>query len=144
MPALPHPRRRFAVWTAAVLVLLVGQLVWLFLLHVSRSKSILIGGTIALLCPLVLIVVLLTTTPPNAIKLQPRTSRWIILGGAALLQLTAAVLFRSDRACAWCVASVGLTLVLLFVLRTKSRSAWWAVLFAWNPLVVIVMHRVLI
>jgi hypothetical protein len=90
-------RTRFAVWTAAVALLIGGQLAWLFCLRGPRvlaSDEILIGGQVALALPLLLIALLLTTTPADAIKLRRRTSEWIILGGVAVLQLAAVVLLR--------------------------------------------------
>lgn len=91
------PRRRLIIWTVAVVALLVGQLVWLFLLRGPRvlaSDAVLVGGQIILTLPILLIALLLKTTPPDAIKLRRRTSEWVIVGGAALLQLTAVGLLR--------------------------------------------------
>src|SRR5687768_12725342 len=91
------PRLRFLVWVAAVAFLLGGQFVWLFLLRGPRvlaSGGVLIGGQVLLTLPVLLIALLLKTTPADAIKLRRRTSEWIILGGVALLQVAAVVLLR--------------------------------------------------
>jgi hypothetical protein len=92
-----RPRLRFFTWTAAVILMLGGQFVWLVLLRGPRilaSDLVLIGGQAVLTLPILLIALLLTTTPADAIKLRRRTSEWIILGGVALLQFAAVTLLR--------------------------------------------------
>ncbi|MEA2735590.1 MAG: hypothetical protein QOE14_2041, partial [Humisphaera sp.] len=91
------PRLRFAVWSVAASLLLVGQLVWLLLLRGPRvltSDAMLMGGQILLTFPVLLIALLLKTTPADAITLRRRTSEWIVLGGVALLQLAAVAQIR--------------------------------------------------
>ena len=90
-------RARFIVWIAAVLLLLIGQLIWLLLLRGQRilaSDAILIGGQMLLVLPILLIALLLKTTPADAIKLSRRRSELMILGGVALLQFAAVALLR--------------------------------------------------
>ena len=91
------PRLRLATWCAAAATLLGGQALWLVLLRGPRifdDDFVLIGGQFLLILPVLLIALLLTTTPADAIKLRRRTSEWIILVGAALLQLLAVALLR--------------------------------------------------
>jgi len=92
-----RPRLRFTLWTTAVLLLLIGQLAWLFLLRGPRvlaSDVVLVGGQALLTLPIIVIAVLLKTTPRDAIRFQRRTSEWCILGGVALLQFAAVALLR--------------------------------------------------
>ena len=90
-------RARFILWTTAAAGLLIGQVLWLVLLRGPRilaNDAILIGGQIALTLPVLLIALLLKTTPPDAIKLRRQASEGLILAGVALLQLAAVVLLR--------------------------------------------------
>jgi hypothetical protein len=92
-----RPRQRFSIWTIAVLLLFIGQLAWLLLLRGPRvltNDAVLIGGQALLTLPILAIALLLKTTPPDAIKLRRRTSKWLILGGVALLQFAAVALLR--------------------------------------------------
>ena len=131
------PRVRFTVWIVAVVTLLAGQLVWLALVRASRfsdGNAVLVGGLVALELPVIVIAVLLATTPPNAIKLRGTTSEGLIVIGVVLLQVWAMVMLRPDHA--WRVAVVvATTILLLAILRRARRSPWWAALVAWNPLV---------
>ena len=90
-------RRRFILWSLLIPLLFIGQLAWLFLLRGPRvlaSDGILIGGQLLLTLPILVIALLLKTTPPDAIKLRRRTSEWLILGGVAVLQFVAVVMLR--------------------------------------------------
>jgi hypothetical protein len=92
-----RPRLRFIIWTIAVTLLLFGQLAWLFLLRGPRilaRDAVLIGGQFIATLPIIVIALLLKTTPPDAIKLRRRTSEWCILAGVALLQFVAVALLR--------------------------------------------------
>ena len=91
------PRARFRVWILAVVLLLGGQLAWLFLLRGPRildSDGVLVGGQMLLTLPILAIALLLKTTPADAIKLRRRTSEWAILVAVALLQVAAVALLR--------------------------------------------------
>ena len=91
------PRLRFMLWTLVVFLLFTGQVSWLFLLRGPRvlsSDGVLIGGQFLLTLPILVIALLLKTTPPDAIKLRRRTSEWLILGGLALLQFAAVAMLR--------------------------------------------------
>src|SRR5205085_11432341 len=86
---MPMPvKRRLALWIAAASSAVVGTCAWLFLIRFERIIShdaILIGGWIALVGVLMLIALLLKTTPADAIRLSPRTSHAIFLGATVLL-----------------------------------------------------------
>jgi hypothetical protein len=90
------PRRvRFIVWTVAVAALLGGQLAWLVLLRGTRlfaRGDLLIGGQLALGAVVLVIALLLRTTPPDAIKLRRRTGERVVLLGTVLLQAAAVAL----------------------------------------------------
>jgi hypothetical protein len=91
------PRLRFVLWILIVFLLLCGQLSWLFLMRGPRildSDALLVGGQGLLTLAILIVALLLKTTPRDAIKLRRRTSEWIILGGVALLQLAAVALLR--------------------------------------------------
>src|SRR5687768_6737763 len=91
------PPTRFIIWVVAVTALTAGQLLWLFLLRGPRifeSDVILIGGQFVLVVPILVIALLLKTTPDDAIKIPRRTSEWVIVSGTVLLQLAAVVLLR--------------------------------------------------
>lgn len=85
-------RARFIAWTAIVVLLFVGQVAWLIALRGDRllsSDHLLIGGQIAFALLLIAKLALLRTTPSDAIRLKPRTSAWLILSGAIVLQISA-------------------------------------------------------
>ncbi len=88
------PRRRFLVWVVCVAGILVGMPGWFFLLRGHRildSDAILFSGWIVLSLLILLFWWLLRTTPPNAIKLPPGRSQWIIMLGAVWLHANAIV-----------------------------------------------------
>ena len=90
-------RRRLLIWVIAVILLLLGQLVWMFALRGPRildSDGVLVAGQALLALPVLVIALLLKTTPADAIKLRRGTSEAVILGGCALLQLAAVALLR--------------------------------------------------
>jgi len=91
MPAFT-PTLRLAVWTALVVALLGGQIAWLRALRgpaLLDADALLIGGQITLAAAVVGIAWLLATTPGDAIKLRPRISVGVVLGGAVALQAAA-------------------------------------------------------
>jgi hypothetical protein len=90
-----HPRLRMAAWIACVFALIIGTLTWLFALRGARilnSDPILIGGWLILGGLIFVIAILLKTTPPDAIKLSPRSSASIILSATVALHAAALVL----------------------------------------------------
>ncbi len=83
------PRMRFAVWVLLVVLLLPGQMVWLWLLRgrgLIDRDMLLVAGWMGLGAACVAMLALLRTTPVDAIRLRPRVSRWVVVGGCALLQ----------------------------------------------------------
>src|SRR5213080_2369423 len=86
---MPSPvKRRLALWIAAASSAVAGMCAWLILIRGERiiaHDAILIGGWIALVGVLMLIALLLKTTPTDAIRLSTRTSQAIILGATVLL-----------------------------------------------------------
>jgi hypothetical protein len=98
-PTDPARRRartaRFAAWIALVVLLLPGQLLWLYLLrdhHLLAREPLLIGGQLLLGLAAVAVLALLKTTPPDAIRLPTAVSRHAVVAGCALLQLAAVTL----------------------------------------------------
>jgi alpha-1,6-mannosyltransferase len=88
-------RIRFLAWVLSVSFLVVGTPVWLFLLRGPRillSHNLLVGGWAGLGAIVVLIAILLKTTPADAIRIRSTVSRWIIVGVALLLQALAILL----------------------------------------------------
>ena len=92
---------------------------------------------------------LLFTTPPNAPKLKPLASAILIFVVAAVLRIIIARTwgpvdvafagFPYGPAPLFWLISADLTAVaaLLLVLFLRQKSLWWAVLYAWHPLVLI-------
>ena len=96
-----------------------------------------LGG--ALLVVLALIGVLLATTPAGAIRLPRLRSEILIIAGVVYLELGAMLIASTQPLARVVVASaavVVVTLVILCWLRDRDHSAWWAVLIAWNPLLI--------
>jgi hypothetical protein len=70
---------------------------------------------------LVTLLWLLRTTPRRAVKLPRPASELLMIGSAILIGHSV-----------WATAAV---IGMLWWLRQTRRSAWWVVLFAWNPAV---------
>jgi hypothetical protein len=102
---------RFTVWSLAVAIASIGQI-----LGASDSLIIICLATIA---------ALLATTPGNAIRLPRLISELLILG-VTILQLIAPGKNHP-------FLRLSITILILFFLRVRRRSAWWAVLIAWFP-----------
>ncbi|HEY7090915.1 MAG TPA: hypothetical protein VH518_22655 [Tepidisphaeraceae bacterium] len=142
-------RLRFSLWIALAVAIPLLQILWTWRLSAAVSSDqrsrILIGGCIAINALLLAIAVLLRTTRPDAIRLKPLTSLCIIVGVSLLLQLAALSILGSDSLYRpiVAIASVGFAAVLCWVLNRQGQSPWWAVLFAWNPLVMVIVFRAL-
>jgi len=90
-----HLQARLIIWIALTIILLPGQLLWLWFLRDERllaQESTLIWGQLALACATIALLALLKTTPRSAIRLAPRTSALIVVGGTLLLQAAAVLL----------------------------------------------------
>jgi hypothetical protein len=111
-PSTVSRRLRFAAWIIAATGALTGQL----LPRAGRGISLVFLG---------ILLILLLTTPRDAIRLPRRVSEILILGGEAGIQLLAHHEIRG-----WMLL---VTAALLIVLRFTNQSAWWAALFAWWP-----------
>lgn len=93
--AAPARRIRLLIWVFCIAILFGGTGAWLFLLRDWRildNDRILLGGWIGLGAVIVIVAILLRTAPSDAIRLSTRSSRWIVIGGTAGLQLAALVL----------------------------------------------------
>lgn len=102
------------VWVACVVGLLVGTPLWFLLLRGPRildSDPILFTGWITLSGLMLAIWYLLKTTPPDAIKLKPKRSQWVIMLGAVWLHAHAIV---------WLVPGLSDD-----VLRYKNDGFYW-------------------
>ena len=137
MPAA-LPRRlsaRLAAWYVLCAALLVGHLLWFIALRSGPAYAW--GG--ALLVVLALVAVLLATTPADAIRLPRLRSEMLISAGVFCLELGAMLIASTQpvaRAVVASVAVIVVTLIMLRWLRDRDHSAWWAVLVAWNPLLI--------
>lgn len=133
-----HRKTRFQIWAFLVALLLVGQPVWI----VFAQKPILLWSGMAIFCgALTAFAALLVTTPPDAIRLHVRQSGWIILAGALwLLGVSLWIIGPGDGfgASIWTICVLSLTILCLWLLRRSDKSLWWATLFAWNPLTLLV------
>lgn len=93
---MPVTRRvRFGLWVGLVALILMGQPVWMAMLRGPRvldHDALLIGGHLLFTAALAAMLLLLRTTPGDAIRLKPVISRAIILIGAVILQGAAIVL----------------------------------------------------
>ncbi|MGH7180125.1 MAG: hypothetical protein ACREJC_22295, partial [Tepidisphaeraceae bacterium] len=88
---------RFAIWVACAALLLCGMPAWFWLLRshlILNHDGVLIGGWLLCVCILLVIGVLLRTTPRSAIRLSARVSFWLIIAGAAFLHGSALLLLR--------------------------------------------------
>ena len=143
-------RLRFSLWIALVVAIPLLQILWMRRLDAAvssdRENRTLIGGCTAINALLLMVAVLLWTTPPSAIRLRPLTSFFIIVGVSVLLQLAARSILGSEDLLyrpIVALAFVGFAAVFCWVLIWKGQSPWWAVLFAWNPLVIVLAFRAL-
>jgi hypothetical protein len=107
-------RQTFFLWAIAVAGALGFQ--------VSHS-GICTGVSIGCLT---LIFALLCTTPEDAIRLPRWVSEIFILLTTAVLRAHTGVPGRIH---------FGITVLTLMILRLWNKSSWWAVLFAWLPVV---------
>lgn len=125
---------RFRLWAALVAILLLGQPLVLF--AGTKRESVWLA-LIPFLLPLFVFVALLATTPPDAIRLKPKTSFWLILGGTIWLQAWAATVIgpvAAPYALLWTAGILATTILCMGLLWRSDKSLWWATLFAWNPL----------
>src|SRR5438034_11791903 len=85
-------RIRLFSWIVLILVLLPGQILWMFLLRGGRvlcSEPTLIWGQFILGLVTIGVMALLKSTPAGALRLSRRASARIVIGGTILLQLAA-------------------------------------------------------
>jgi hypothetical protein len=128
-------RLRLGAWYVLCAGLLIGHLFWFIALRSGPAY----GWAGALLVILALIAVLLVTTPTDAIRLPRLRSEILIAASVVYLELGAVLIASTQpmaRVALASVAVVGVTLVMLRWLRGRDYSAWWAVLVAWNPLLI--------
>ena len=128
-------RARLAAWYVLCAALLIGHLFWFLALRSGAAY----GWAAALLVILALIAVLLATTPADAIRLPRLRSEILIITGVVYLELGAMLIASTQPVVRVGLASaavVAAALVMLRSLRNCDRSAWWAVLIAWNPLLI--------
>lgn len=119
------PRRRFALWTLAVLVPIVSAP--LYLLPCPWAFTATLGITAGLSVQLWLLI----TTPASAIKLPKWLSVVIITLGAVWIAL-----FATDSPTHAAIISIITALAAAlfgYVLRNPSPSPWWATLIGWVP-----------
>ncbi len=89
------PKARFILWSVLAAGLLLGQLGWIASLRGERimaNDALLVGGWCVLAMLPLAMLLLLRSTPGDAIRLSRRWSAFIILAGAALLQAAAVVM----------------------------------------------------
>src|SRR5437879_1299908 len=82
-------RIRLAVWVLLFLILLPGQLFWIFSLRGGRilcSDATLIWGQAILGLATIGVMASLKSTPAGALRLSPRAGAGIVIGGTILLQ----------------------------------------------------------
>jgi hypothetical protein len=87
-----NPLPRLLLWIALVILLLPGQILWLWTLRGRRlldSDQSLIWGQLTLGLAAAALLALLKTTRPDSIRLPARSSGVIVIGGTLLLQLFA-------------------------------------------------------
>ena len=94
-PTRPAVRARLTAWILASLALLFGTPAWLWLIRGPRlldHHATLFAGWLALGSAVVAVLWLLRTTPPDAVRVPDRAGRWVVVGGAAWLQVCAVAL----------------------------------------------------
>ncbi len=103
-----------------------------------ERDHVVVVGRLILMALIVALVVLLATTPSDAIRLSRRRSEAIVLGGSIALQIGATLASPPPAALVLITSSaaVVVTAMLLWELRLLRWSAWIAAVFAWNPAVV--------
>ena len=131
------PRARFAVWAVAVGAwLAVSQARWLVIGGEPKLEYAVAGAQLAALG---LILWLLTTTPPDAIKLPVAASEMLIAAGAG-----AAALAASGDTRAFAVAIPAYLVARLCRAEFIGPvTPWWTVLFLWHPTLSYLLGQVL-
>lgn len=138
------PQQRLRLWYVAAIALVITPHAWF---EIPTALPILGKGFTALLFLILapglitlfvlLIVLLLWTTPSNAIRLKPRRSFILLSLLTALLYFHA--MFRFDSGSdAWLAVGFTILAAIFFTEAAvhKRRSPWWVVPLWWNPLMV--------
>ncbi len=113
---------RLFVWTASAAIALPVQMI----ARAMEIRSRAVTGSVYI--ALLTILYLLATTPSDAIRLRRWVSEVVIVGGTFGLLLLARPPFVHT------VTVVAGVVVLQIGSRLLNWSPWWAVLMAWNPL----------
>ena len=136
-------RLRLAAWYVVCAALLLGHVVWFLALRrasAEHQRNVQLIGQIALGTLIIVLAILLATTPPDAIRLPRRRSEILILAGTVWLLLSAHIILAPSPLAIhlWAtIVTLLAALLLLGVLRARKRSAWIAALFTWNPVVIV-------
>ena len=129
-------------WYVVCASLLLGHGVWFFALrssHGDQWRTRMLMGQVVLEALIVALALLLATTPRNAIRLPRGRSEILVIAGNLLLLLGAYFVASSAPTAGTAARSVGavaVALAMLWLLRARDKSAWFAALWAWNPLVI--------
>ena len=86
---------------------------------------------------LVAMLMLLLTTPCDAIVLPREMSERIVLIGAVAIY---AIAWFSGGSATIALVAMGVDMMLLLVCRLIRVSAWWTALLAWQPGVILAIH----
>lgn len=112
---------------------------WFVLLGACPSRAALISGLLGFSMLLIGVLLLLRTTPVDAIKLPVRRSVSIILFGTAWLHVCAIVLLKDTSLLH--IAAAALMLLATGIMIDASvrarRSTWYAAIVAWQPVTVV-------
>jgi hypothetical protein len=138
-------RTRFRIWVVVVAAILLGQPAWLVAVRLTAEndtlfEAVVYGGLILLSLPAPVMMRLLDTTPLGAIRLRPATSIFAICLGTLWLQVCS-VLVLPPRLIPshFQLGMINVLVVTLaaILLAVRGRSAWWATVFGWLPLMLI-------
>jgi hypothetical protein len=129
-----HPRRavrvRFVCWQLVILVWWLAGAWWLF--GGARAWT---GWHVLNACAIAT-AILLSTTPPDAIRLPRERSDRLIAIGIAWFWLWA---FFAAEASLLRLATTGLVMIVVWyasrrILARYALSPWWSALWLWHPL----------
>lgn len=123
--------RRLNVWRGVVATTLVADLA----VAVADRRTVALAGTLVASASLLMMWLLLLTTPPDAIRLPRGRSERIIGGAAIVLYALAATVGPPANLLVLSIAFAA-TILGLIATRRLDVSAWWIALVAWHPLVI--------
>lgn len=127
------PRVRYRVWVACVAALLVGVPITFVAVAIRPSLPLRVFCTALHTLSFIALIVLLLTTPTDAIKLPPgRSIMMVTLGTSWLTAVTWLCFDRRPISFVGIIVMSGLALSLSTLLAKRKHSPWWAAGVLWH------------